>query len=248
MQTAWPFCRYIPRNPFISCRRSLDVAETIRYTWNQLARSAGKWVKGLTAPERWRERERGRKKNAESLQFEKWLYHCVVHLPFFISFFFHYAHRSLFPFRVFAIRYISASVSIFISTFHPILPLCPLLLCLSARLSYVCISSLLCPFQLMEAHVRRLNAVRRYLRHFRGERPQLNRSNYICEHLLCVFRFSPASRRCCLRSSRNGQDCLPWILWSSDNPISLDLAVILSIPFNVLFSISCHRNIKNEKY
>jgi len=158
VQTSWPFCPYIPRNPFISRRRSLDVAETIRYTWNQLARSAGKWVKGLTAPKRQgeRERERERKKDAESLQFEKWLYHCVVHLPFSVSFFFCHAHRSLSPFRISAIRCIS--VSIFISTFHPIF--CPFRSSVFPH-AYVCLSSLFCLFQLMEAHTRRLNAVRR---------------------------------------------------------------------------------------
>lgn len=78
----------VPRSPFVSCRHSLDAAETIRYTWNQLARSAGKWVKGLTAPKRGkREKEEERRTDAGSVAavWEMTLYHCRVHLPSCVS-------------------------------------------------------------------------------------------------------------------------------------------------------------------
>lgn len=101
MQASWPFCRYIPRNPFISCRRSLDVVETIRYTWNQLARSAGKWVKGLTVPKQQREREREERTQSRcSLRNDStiaWSIFLSLSLSFSVT------RNVLFPFFVFSL-------------------------------------------------------------------------------------------------------------------------------------------------
>jgi len=126
---------YLPRNPFISRRRSLDVVETIRYTWNQLARSAGKWVKGLTVLKR--QRERGREKDRErrtqsrcSLRNDS-----TIAWSIFFSLFLFLSRASLsfplFAFPLFAC--IFASICKFVFYVSLLSFLC-LLLCLSVRL------------------------------------------------------------------------------------------------------------------
>jgi len=129
-----------PRNPFISRQCSPDAAETIRYTWNQLARSAGKWVKGLTAQKRSGEKEREReKKNARSrcsLRNDSTVAGSIfLSLRFFVMHLF----LSLFPLSLFVFLLHSISPPLFLFLHFSIL-LSSGSLCLSARLWDVCLS------------------------------------------------------------------------------------------------------------
>lgn len=125
---------YLPRNPFISRRRSLDVVETIRYTWNQLARSAGKWAKGLTVLKRQGERERGKERERRTRRvaavWEMTTIAWSTHLPFSFSVT-RISLFSLFAFPLFAC--ISVSICSFVSTFH-------------LYLSFVCSSAFPCAY------------------------------------------------------------------------------------------------------
>lgn len=152
-------------------------AETIRYTWNQLARSAGKWVKGLMAAKH-EGREEERRKDGCSLRNDS-LYHCRVHLPSCLSSFF--AHS---VFRIFAVT----SVYIYIYLFFLFLHFATFVLSSCLRFS---LSSLRAPIYMTclclhspvllstngsstrEGWTRRSRD--KILRHFYTERPQLNR-------------------------------------------------------------------------
>jgi len=134
-------------NPFISRRRSLDSAETIRYTWNQLARSAGKWVKGLTA--RKSEREgKGQRGGASSCSLRNdssAVARSILLFGRFLS-----ARVSL----SFSFPLLSASSPLlFLSRCVPTFPLsfpCPFPFVFSR--AYGCLSPISHPLRLMEAH------------------------------------------------------------------------------------------------
>lgn len=226
----------IPRNPFISCAPacSPDAAETIRYTWNQLARSAGKWVKGLGSSlslwERQMERERtdniqrreGRAPSRCGLRNESTVAGSIfLSLRFFVTrvalCVSHPSPLSPSAFRILAVVF---QPFCFCFCFPAVFtPFARFALCLFSRAPTGCLSSLFRSSRLMEAHGatgrgdevarkhagaldcggRDLTALSRSV-----ERPQLNRGNYICEHLFC---FSDP-RRGYLRSARNEQDRL----------------------------------------
>lgn len=169
----------VPRNPFISCRRSPGTVETIRYTWNQLARSAGKWVKGLMVPKQrgggGREKERKKDGCRVAAVWEMTLlHHCRVHLPSCVSSFL--ATRA-FPFSyLHFVPSIYISTSVFIPTFH-CLPSFRDRFSSSSRAPMTCLclhSPILLPTNgsSREGWTRLRDEI---LRHFHSERPQLNR-------------------------------------------------------------------------
>lgn len=170
----------VPRNPFISCRCSLDATETIRYTWNQLARSAGKWVKGLTAPKRGEGRGKREERRTDAWSvaavWEMTLYHCRVHLPSCVS---SLLVARIFPFFVSSLCPFSVSTSLLLFLFlHPAIFSLRVRFSSSSRAPMTCLclrSPILLPTN-GSSHGKGWTRLRdKILRHFHRERPQLNR-------------------------------------------------------------------------